>query len=147
MRAPRILHFDEGNNTQVQEYLVQGIDLKTYALKTYPAHTPEVFKPQCHQLGKALGRWLRQLHGKPAQQEQQQQQQQQNLRLSENKYNELQQLKHMINFDWLLQRVAQFPEILEDAKPIFEEVKDMAVQELEESDRQRIIHGDFWTGK
>ena len=145
VRAPRVLYFDEGNNTQIQEYLAQGIDLKTYALNTYPAHTPETFRPQCQQVGKALGRWLRSLHGESTQQ--QQQQQQKGLRLGLDQCRDLQQLKHMINFEWLLQRVEQFPAILGDAKPIFEKVKGMAIKELEQGNLHRVIHGDFWTGK
>ncbi|RYP10101.1 hypothetical protein DL764_000892 [Monosporascus ibericus] len=139
VKTPRVFHFDEGNNTQIQEYLTQGIDLKTYVLNTYPAHTNKSLRPQCYQLGKALGRWLRNFHGWSAQQP--------GLRqtLSENK--EIQQLKQMINFGWLLQRVEQYPAVLGHARPIFEEVRNMAALELENEDELQIIHGDFWTGK
>lgn len=146
VRTPKILYFDKGSNTQIQEYLAHGTDLKTYALETYPAHTPETFRPQCYQLGKALGRWLRQLHEGPSQQRQHIPQQQ-GLRLSGDKYKELQQLKHMVNFEWLQQRIAQFPTILGDSEAIFKAVKDMAFKELGESDTHAVIHGDFWTGK
>lgn len=60
---------------------------------------------------------------------------------------ELQQLKHFINFSWLLDRVGQFPSILEEAKDVFEKVKEMAANELKDQSKLQVIHGDFWTGK
>lgn len=139
VKTPKAFYFDERNNTQIQEYLAQGTDLKTYALETFPAPTPEALKPQCYQLGKALGKWLRDFHRWSTQQP--------NLRQIAAKNQEIQQLKHTINFGWLLQRIAQFPAVLEEAKDIFEEVKKMAAAELEEDGRVQVIHGDFWSGK
>ncbi len=139
VRTPKAFYFDQGSNTQVQEYLVQGCDLKTYALNTYPAHTPESLRPQCYQLGKALGRWLRNFHAWSAQQP--------GLRQTVAQNKEMQQLKQMINFGWLLQRVEHHPAVLEKAKATFEKVRDMAAAELEDEDRLQVIHGDFWTGK
>lgn len=52
---------------------------------------------------------------------------------------QMQSLKHMINYDWLLQRVDQFPEILSEARDVFYQVK---LQALLESD-DKPIHGDF----
>lgn len=139
VKTPKGFYFDEGNNTQIQEYLAHGIDLKTYALNTYPASTSQALKPQCYQLGRTLGKWLRDFHKWSAQQL--------DLRQTVTQNYEIQQLKHTINFGWLLQRVEQYPTILEEAKVIFEEVKKMAVAELEDEDRIQVIHGDFWTGK
>lgn len=51
----------------------------------------------------------------------------------------MQSLKHMINYDWLLQRIDQFPEILSEARDVFYQVK---LQALLESD-DKPIHGDF----
>ncbi|RYP15229.1 hypothetical protein DL765_005868 [Monosporascus sp. GIB2] len=138
VKTPRFFYFDEGSNTQIQEYLAQGIDLKTYVLKTYPAHTHESSRPQCYQLGKALGRWLRNFHGWSARQP--------GLRQTVSKNKEMQQLKQMINFGWLLQRVEQYPGVLRHARPVFEEVRNMAASELDSEDELQIIHGDFWTG-
>lgn len=73
--------------------------------------------------------------------------QQPELRHTVAKNQEMQQLKHMINFEWLLQRVEQYPAILEEAKATFEEVKRMAAAELEDENGIQVIHGDFWTGK
>ncbi|RYP48852.1 hypothetical protein DL768_005360 [Monosporascus sp. mg162] len=138
VKTPRVFHFDEGSNTQIQEYLVHGIDLKTYILNTYPAHTHGSLRPQCYQLGKALGRWLRNFHGWSAQQP--------GLRRTLSKHKEIQQLKQMVNFGWLLQRVEEYPAVLGHARTVFEEVRNMAASELENEDELQIIHGDFWTG-
>ncbi|KAI2626636.1 kinase-like domain-containing protein [Hypoxylon sp. NC1633] len=138
VRTPSFFHFDEKNNSQVQEYLQNGIDLKTYALRTYAESNSDVTKHQCLQLGKALGRWLRQFHTWAAQHAE--------LRTVVAGNRELQQLKHMINFSWLLDRVKQFPSILGDAKVIYEEVKNMAAAELNDQTQLQAIHGDFWSG-
>jgi len=139
VRTPKLYHYDEQQNTQIQEILLNGKDLKTYALKTYSPNTPEAVRPQCLQLGRALGRWLRDFHAWSATQT--------SLRETVARNVEIQQLKHMINFSWLLDRVAQFPSILGEAKEVFEEVKAMAAKELEDQSKLQVIHGDFWTGK
>ncbi|KAI5926354.1 kinase-like domain-containing protein [Camillea tinctor] len=138
VETPRFYHFDEQNNTQVQGYLPNGKNLKTYALKTYPAGTPDALRVQCSQLGKALGTWLQNFHGWAATQSE--------LREKVSGNQEMQQLKHIINFSWLLDRIEQFPSVLSDARDIFEEVKNMAAAELKEQTRLQPIHGDFWTG-
>ncbi|KAI2642758.1 kinase-like domain-containing protein [Xylaria nigripes] len=138
MRTPRFYYFDEQNNIQVQEIMLQAKDLKTYSLSTYPANTPETLRPQCFQLGRALGKWLRNFHtwGKT----------QAGIRETVARNAQMQQLKHMINFSWLVDRVAQFPTILSEAKDVFEAVKDMTAKELENEGQLQIIHGDLWTG-
>ncbi|KAI1431217.1 kinase-like domain-containing protein [Xylaria sp. CBS 124048] len=138
IRTPKFHYFDEPNNIQVQEILLKGKDLKTYALETYSANTPETMRPQCLQLGRALGKWLRKFHTSEATQT--------SLRNAVANNTEMQQLKHMINFSWLLDRVERFPLILSEAKDIFEKVRDMAAQELEDESKLRVIHGDLWTG-
>ncbi|KAI0424277.1 kinase-like domain-containing protein [Xylaria sp. FL1042] len=138
VRTPKFYHFDEQNSTQIQEILRDGEDLKTYALSTYPANTPDTARPHCHQLGRALGKWLREFHTWSATQTE--------LRKTVAENTDIQQLKHFINFSWLLDRVAQFPSILSEAKEVFEKVKDMAAKELEDESRLQAIHGDFWTG-
>ncbi|KAI0901885.1 kinase-like domain-containing protein [Annulohypoxylon nitens] len=138
VRTPRFFHFDEKNNSQIQEYLQGGIDLKNYALKTYDNSNSDKTKYQALQLGKALGRWLRSFHGWASQQAK--------LRSVVVKNKELQQLKHFINFQWLLDRVKQFPSILGDAESVFRAVKDMAAAELSDESQLQVIHGDFWSG-
>ncbi|KAI1354593.1 kinase-like domain-containing protein [Xylaria sp. FL0043] len=138
VRTPKFYHFDEQNNTQIQEILRNGKDLKTYALSAYPANTPDTARPHCHQLGRALGKWLREFHTWSAAQE--------GLRKTVAGNNDIQQLKHFINFGWLLDRVAQFPSTLGEAKEVLEKVKAMAAKELEDESKLQVIHGDFWTG-
>ncbi|KAI1457119.1 kinase-like domain-containing protein [Annulohypoxylon moriforme] len=138
VRTPKFYHFDETNNSQIQEYLEDGVDLKNYALKTYANANSEITKHQALQLGKALGRWLRAFHNWASQQGE--------LRAVVVKNEELKQLKHFINFSWLLDRVKQFPSILGDAEGIFNEVKEMAAAEMNDESQLQVIHGDFWSG-
>ncbi|KAI8958965.1 kinase-like domain-containing protein [Daldinia sp. FL1419] len=138
VKTPRFYYFDEKTNTQVQEYLQNGTDLKTHTLTVLSEADTEVTKHQSLQLGKALGRWLRGFHGWATQQSE--------LRKTVAANKELQQLKHFINFSWLLDRVNQFPAVLGSAKGVFEKVKKMAAAELEDVSQLQVIHGDFWTG-
>ncbi|KAI1212263.1 kinase-like domain-containing protein [Annulohypoxylon truncatum] len=138
VRTPKFFYFDETSNSQIQEYLQDGVDLKNYALTTYVNSNSETTKHQAVQLGKALGRWLRVFHHWAAQQAE--------LRSVVDKNKELQQLKHFINYSWLLDRVKQFPAILGDAEAVFKGVKDMAAIELIDESQLQVIHGDFWSG-
>ncbi|KAI0881882.1 kinase-like domain-containing protein [Annulohypoxylon maeteangense] len=138
VRTPKVFHFDDTNNSQIQEYLQNGVDLKTYALETYANSNSEATKHQALQLGKALGRWLRTFHDWAAQQGE--------LRSMVAKNKELQQLKHIINFSWLFDKIKQFPSILAEAEAVFTKVKDMATAELSDESQLQVIHGDFWSG-
>ncbi|KAI0911964.1 kinase-like domain-containing protein [Ustulina deusta] len=138
VRTPKCYHFDEQNSTQIHEILRDGKDLKTYALGRYSADTTDAARPHCLQLGRALGRWLRGFHAWSATQA--------GLRKTVAENADLQRLKHFINFSWLLDRVAEFPAVLGEAKDVFEKVKDMAAEELADGSRLQAIHGDFWTG-
>ncbi|KAI1338049.1 kinase-like domain-containing protein [Xylariaceae sp. FL0016] len=138
VRTPRFSHFDEINNTQIQEYLPNSKDLKTYALKTYPENTPDAAREECFQLGRALGLWLRSFHQWGATQP--------DLYKMVSGNEEMQHLKHVINFSWLVSRIQLFPSILEEARSVFEEVKEMAEKEMRDEGKTQVIHGDFWTG-
>lgn len=123
----------------MQEYLADAVSLKDFALKHFAAPDPSR-KPLCLGLGQSLGVWLRGFHdwvALPAQTKLH----------AEMKLNQpMQQLKHMVNYTTLRDTVASFPEILEDAKDIFEEMEKRSAEELQRADLQG-IHGDFWTGK
>lgn len=127
------------NNCQVQEYLQNGINLKEYALKTYANSNSDATKQQCLQLGKTLGRWLRGFHEWAAERDE--------LRRVVADNDGMQQIKHMINFDRLFDRIKQFPAILSDAEDAFRKVSDMDGEEWDVEDELQVIHGDFWTGK
>ncbi|KAK8066101.1 kinase-like domain-containing protein [Apiospora hydei] len=149
VRTPKHYPFPEDPNTQIQEYLPKGTNLKAYALKHWsssPTSSPaagesttDVQQTQAHQLGLSLGRWLRAFHDSSELHREE-------LRGAIAKNSAMQSLKHTINFQWLLDRVAQFPDILTEAVPVFEEVKEMAAAELRDESRLQVIHGDFWTG-
>ncbi|KAM0436192.1 hypothetical protein ACHAPT_003084 [Fusarium lateritium] len=138
--TPTVYHFNRESNTQVQEYLTNAVSLKNYALKHYAAPTPESLRPQCEQLGHDLGVWLRAFHswsqepGQAALREV----------FAENK--EMQALKHMINYQQLLQKVDQHPSILSDVRDVLQGISDLAAKELEDETALNPIHGDFWTG-
>ncbi|KAF4441560.1 hypothetical protein FALBO_17319, partial [Fusarium albosuccineum] len=57
-----------------------------------------------------------------------------------------QDVRHMVNFAWLYDRIKDFPVILDDVKDILEQVEQMAAAERKDENKHQIIHGDFWTG-
>ncbi|KAF5642236.1 phosphotransferase enzyme family [Fusarium tjaetaba] len=58
VRTPELYHFDPTSSTQILESMPDGIHLKDYAIQNYGSPTPDAFKPQCQELGKAIGKWL-----------------------------------------------------------------------------------------
>jgi hypothetical protein len=142
VRTPKCYLYDDATHTQIQEYLPNGINLKTYAFQHFPSPTPESLRPRCHQLGRELAQWITGFHRKPENKVQ--------LKLfAELKGNkEMQSLKHMINYDWLLQRIDRFPDILTRSRETFVKVKEQALDELQRNPEDlKTIHADFWTGK
>lgn len=134
-------HWNSETSTQIQEYVRDGVSLKDYAIEHYAAPTPESLKPQCEQLGRSLGEWLRSYHNwgqRPEQQEYRD-------ILSKNK--DMQSLKVVVNYKRLLQRADECPTILEDVRDVLQQVCDMAFTELEDESKWQVTHGDFWTGK
>ncbi|KAK8136679.1 hypothetical protein PG984_004619 [Apiospora sp. TS-2023a] len=146
VRTPKHYTFPQDPNTQIQENLPNGTNLKVYALEhwsTSPAaeSTDVQQQAQARQLGLSLGRWLRAFHDNSSELHHHGE-----MRGAVAANGVMQSLKHTINFQWLLDRVAQFPDILTGAVPVFEEVKEMAAAELRDESRLQVIHGDFWTG-
>lgn len=134
-------HFNQDSNTQVQEYLRDAVSLKHYAIQHYAAPTPESLKPQCLQLGRCLGGWLRSFHNWSNGPDNQ------GFRDILPTDRESQKLKHMINYGQLVQMVDKYPEILRDARDVFQQVSDQAAAETEDLSKLEVTHGDFWTGK
>jgi hypothetical protein len=107
-------------------------------LQNFASPTPESLQPQCHQLGKVLAQYITGFN-----------------RMTDPKLyamlmknKEMQDLKHMINYDWLIERIDQFPVVLEEAREIFVKVKEQALEELKaKSETLAPIHGDLWPGK
>jgi hypothetical protein len=139
VRTPKLYHFDSHTNTQIQEYLPSGIDLKNYALKYYEPHTSPTKKAQCLGLGRGLGQWLKEFHEFAEQSS--------DLRKNAAENRSLQRLKHSTYYDYLILMIDKFPEILSQAKGIFESVKVMSEKELDDDSVLQAVHGDFWTGK
>ncbi|KFA63469.1 hypothetical protein S40285_00386 [Stachybotrys chlorohalonatus IBT 40285] len=138
--TPRLYSFNPATNTQVQEYLPNATSLKEYALKHYEAPTPSSLEPECLDLGDALGKWLRSFHDWGNQPTQAQ------LRelLAGNR--ELQSLKHMINYQALIQKASQHPSILQDVRDVLLQISETTAAELLDDGKLEVIHGDFWTG-
>lgn len=115
------------------------MSLKEYALRHFSSRDP-ARKPLCEEIGRSLGVWLRGFHEWVTLPEQS--------KLSEviQSNQPMQQLKHMVNYTFLVQTVDNFPAILADAKDTFRQLEEKAAKELERPDLQ-VIHGDFWTGK
>ncbi|KAJ4391434.1 hypothetical protein N0V93_005051 [Gnomoniopsis smithogilvyi] len=139
VRTPKVYLYNPESSTQVQEYLPNALDLKTYALKHFSASTPASASHQIIEVGRGLGLWLRSFHAWAASQEP--------LRALARTNGEMQVIKLNYNYGLLLRRVDSFPNILADAKAVFEDVFAMAKAELGDEDKLQVIHGDFWTGK
>lgn len=150
VRTPKIYMYDDESKTMVQEYLPNGVNLKDYVLKNLLSPTPESHQPQCHQIGKALAEYITEFHRRTksettAWRESNGSRAEPELHRVVKHAKDMQWLKHLINNDWLIQRVDQFPEILDEAKGVFEKVKEMALEEM--NGDLSPIHGDYWTGK
>ncbi|KAK0711556.1 hypothetical protein B0H67DRAFT_585669 [Lasiosphaeris hirsuta] len=70
VRTPRLEYFDPEKSIQVQEFMADPTDLKTYAHKHFTFDPDRM--PWCEELGRKLGAWLRRFHAwamEPPQQE------------------------------------------------------------------------------
>jgi hypothetical protein len=138
VRTPKCYVYDEATHTQIQEYLPNGINLKEYILQNFTSPTPEALRPQCHHLGKVLAQYITGFNRMTDPK----------LYTKLRKNKEMQDLKHMINYDWLLERIDQFPKVLGEARDVFVKVKEQAMEELKANPKALVpIHGDLWPGK
>ncbi|ODM18841.1 hypothetical protein SI65_05458 [Aspergillus cristatus] len=117
--------------------LPDAINLKKYALKNVMSPTAETMRPTFHRLGKALAQYITAFHRSDPP------------KMKESKFHaalndtqNMQDLKHMINYDWFIKRVEQFPHILEDARDIFVQVKAMADKEI--ACNSSLVSADTW---
>lgn len=139
VKTPKTYFYDDAAHTAIQEYIPNGIDLKTYLLKNLASPTLPFFQPACHELGKSLSLYITEFYQVAESIPDLHKELKGNI--------QMQDLKHMINYDWLLERVTQFPEILAEAKEVFVKVKEQALVELKRPEDLKYIHGDFWPGK
>lgn len=147
LRTPKCYFYDESSNTQVLEFLPNGIDLKNYVLENFSSPTPASYSARLRQLGKELARWIVGFHQRADQEIADALAKGEKSRLYTELENcqSIQKLKFFINYDWLVERIDKFPDILEEARGVFEEFSEAAREEL--SGDLKPIHGDFWTGK
>ncbi|KAK4208628.1 phosphotransferase enzyme family protein [Rhypophila decipiens] len=147
VRTPQLHYFNSQTNTQVQEYLPRGIDLKTYCLK-YLSPTPESKKSECLALGEALGSWLRQLHTWTTWPCSPNDAPKLKLRDLAKKNKALQKLKNATYYQFLAhQMIEKFPDILGPHRSLFEALEIQYANELsDDNENLQVVHGDFWTG-
>lgn len=117
-----------------------AIDLKNYARQTFASPTPATFKPQCQELGRALGTWLRGFHDWAAEQKELQ-------LITATRDAPSRVVLRMVHFDWIPDRIEQYPNELKDLSEELLEVKAMADREWEAEEGFQIVHGDFSPGK
>jgi fructosamine-3-kinase len=134
IQTPKIYPFKPETNTQIYSDLALSTDLKTYALTNTLTHS------ECARLGFALGRWIKNFHTWGAAPEQA------SLREKMKESTEMRALKYQINYPTMVATIANFPEILEESREIFEAVAKDIKDRLDSEDGD-LIHGDFWTGK
>ncbi|KAF5020302.1 hypothetical protein F66182_7678 [Fusarium sp. NRRL 66182] len=148
VRTTKAYTYDTETKNLVLEYLPNVVDLKTFSLNHFPCSTPRYLQQPTHNLGKALAEYMAKFHemtreavrGRAASPDVSPLTKFSTVLDGSDK---MQALKHWINYDWLMDRVDQFPDILTEAKEIFMQVKQMALQELTSSDLT-IIHGDYY---
>lgn len=144
VRTPKLLHLVQAEEsvTQIHEYLPNGIDLKSYMLKNFGGQSAPAAHEHARRVGVALGHWFRGLVDWSAAQAGGSY----HKAVAQNTF--AQDIKHMVNYAWLSERVSEFPDILDDVKDVLAEVENMSIQERkDEKGLYQIIHGDFWTGK
>ncbi|KAF6827746.1 phosphotransferase enzyme family protein [Colletotrichum musicola] len=150
IRAPRCYHYDFSTKTQVQEYLPHVVTLKTHCMRNLQTPAGENAQRDYRLLGKSLAEYIQRAHVLMARAMGDQAGEGSNahdaatLRQAITSNSEMQKLVHTINYDWLMDRVKQFPEILSDAKGIFVQVKEQALGEIQGgSGSLSVINGDF----
>lgn len=141
VKTPELLHFDTDTDTQILEDLPGSVDLKTFLLSDVSS---ELSKSSAEALGRALGSWLRSFHDWGNSKDQS------GCKAALGENESMRQLKFWVNYTMLLDTIANFPDILDPSRHVFEQVRDFAASELTKQDHDDefgIIHGDFWIGK
>lgn len=153
VRTATAYAYEPETKTLVLEYLPNVVDLKTYSLIHFQSPTPEYLRKPTRELGKVLAIYMVKFHDMTREIvrksfEQKHTQQLSGFNRVIDSSNDMQSLKHLINFDWMIDRVEQFPGILSDAKDILRLVKNMALKELSDpSVDLTLIHGDYYPQK
>ncbi|KAI8285657.1 hypothetical protein K4K56_009184 [Colletotrichum sp. SAR 10_98] len=149
VRTPKCYLYDDEAKTQIQEYLAGTLDLKSTVLKGCERPLDKLLQQQYHHIGRALAEYISQFHQNTspvarAHAEKGTSPHPSTLHEAISRSSEMQDLKLMVNYDWLLERVEQFPDILKDAKDVFVRLREQGIDELKNgSAASTVIHGDF----
>lgn len=152
VRAPKCYLSDEVANTQIHEYCPQGLNLKAYALKHLASPATASLRQQFHQLGKVLAQYIVGFHSKFENEVQNwlldgKEKPEPKLYAALKANEEMQKIRRMTYYDWLVQRIDAFPTILEQARDVFVKIQEKAAEELKGAPEELLpIHGDFWPG-
>ncbi|CAG8955836.1 hypothetical protein HYFRA_00011705 [Hymenoscyphus fraxineus] len=138
IQTPKLHHFSATTNTQIYTDFPSSTHLKSYIL----THT--LTPAQASRLGTALGLWTRKFHDWAAAPEQAE------LRKKMRDNKEMRNLKFVVNYERLVDTIANYPDLLEDCRGVFESVVGEMRGVMERLEREGgggvLIHGDFWSG-
>ena len=123
---------------QIHEYLPNGVNIKTYLLERAIEGNESSLEPSYSSLGKALGSWVRHFHDEASHHPE--------LVAEVAKNKEAQQVQQLVTYQFAVDRVDDYPEVLGDVKTILQEVRKLAADELESGSLQ-VIHGDLGPAK
>ncbi|KAL4784576.1 kinase-like domain-containing protein [Aspergillus varians] len=140
-KSPRLLHFAPSTYTQVMEDLPDAVDLKTFMLS--PGVAESLSREWTLSIGRTLGTWLRSFHSWVADPTQK------DVATQFGEFKVMRDLKFSINYDGFLTMVDVYPDILAGSRAVFEKVRELAAEELKETQGTAVIgpiHGDFWSG-
>ncbi|KAF5524855.1 hypothetical protein CGCA056_v002656 [Colletotrichum aenigma] len=149
VRTPKFYLYDDKTKTQIQEYLPGSLDLKSIVLKSCEEPLAVLLKQHYLHIGRALAEYISQFHQNTSPVARVHADEGTSPHLSTlheaiSRSNEMQDLKLMVNYDWLLDRVEQFPDILKGAKGVFVRLREQGIDELKNrSAASTVIHGDF----
>lgn len=134
VQTQKLLMFDIENNTQIYEDLHSATDLKNYCL------THSLSESESKKIGSALGKWTKQFHSWGQEEGQKE-------LVEKMKGTKMKEFKFTINYDRFVAAIEAFPDTLEESREIFEKVRDETKRELDDENKNVLIHGDFWSGK
>ncbi|KAF5511509.1 hypothetical protein CGCS363_v003324 [Colletotrichum siamense] len=147
--TPECYLYDDKTKIQIQEYLPGTLDLKSIVLKSCEEPLTVLLKQHYLHIGRALAEYISQFHQNTSPVARVHAEEGTSPHLSTlheaiRRSSEMQDLKLMVNYDWLLERVEQFPDILKDAKDVFVRLREQGIDELKNgSAAPTVIHGDF----
>lgn len=138
VRTPRLWYYNRPEKLQVLEDFPDTVTLN--------AALPNLDRDRATSMARALGAWLRALHGWSSASELD------DLQSMLLKNQEMRKLKRKITYSAFLPVLENFPEVLEPHRKTLEAVQEAIGREFENPGARKpeadfgIIHGDFWAG-